>query len=220
MGSRRKFTLIEMLVVIAIISILASLLMPGLQKARNTARNVSCLGNLRQIGITWGLYWNDNEGLIPIRSTWSWFSWGGFNNGHVQSTPLSQRLFTPGTSSLDAGSFKCPSDNDRGAIGMGAWETVWNAYATSYSFWDGCTTLTGGKPTKVSRYKQLSKNILNGDTTMYAATTAGWPGHTGIFTWHSEYGYVSNVLYMDLHSASVDLSNRKSDDSVHNFYPK
>lgn len=59
------FTLIELLIVIAIIAILAAMLLPALNNAREKARGISCTSNLKQIGTAFNMYANDNKGCLP-----------------------------------------------------------------------------------------------------------------------------------------------------------
>jgi len=59
------FTLIELLVVIAIIAVLAALLLPALESARERARAVQCVGSLRNLGLAYQSYVNENDGLMP-----------------------------------------------------------------------------------------------------------------------------------------------------------
>ncbi len=75
-----NFTLIELLVVIAIIAILAAMLLPALSKARSKARAISCINNLKTIGLGANLYMDDHNGRLLHTYTKTAGVDGGFYN--------------------------------------------------------------------------------------------------------------------------------------------
>jgi len=67
---RRAFTLIELLVVIAIIAILAALLLPALAAAKDKAKRIMDVGNMKQLGLAFNMYIGDNNDAIPYTGLW------------------------------------------------------------------------------------------------------------------------------------------------------
>lgn len=224
--SRRRqcgFSLLELIVSIAIVAILVSLLLPALRMARDAARTAVCAGNLKQMGYAWRLYLDDYRQFPQHTETPDW-NFGGveFRAGTGQpylaeDRPLNAYLASSAEAARErlATQFRCPSDwgvslnvgpsHLRGVSVLGDEETAFEFFGTSYraNIYLLDASLTGIDPSGRSlrenevRTVPSSQLLLTADAGwFYATREKGEPGSELNASWHGTFG-AGNMLAMD-----------------------
>jgi prepilin-type N-terminal cleavage/methylation domain-containing protein/prepilin-type processing-associated H-X9-DG protein len=224
-ASRTAFTLVELLVVIAIIALLVSILLPALNKARESAKSLVCKSNLRQISLGFLYYADDNDNRFPSRTPistsvyyaayteqlvgqnyWNFFWVQGAN-------PNWEFLLEKDTTRnyiSDWRVFECPSDQGDAVYAFGK-DNLYANLGTSYwyncrdNFEDADDSHPGSLLERdIDTIKSPSEVIVLGEPGAYLFHD---PVEKLRFRWHNPDQSFGNVVFADFHVEGVTFDN-------------
>jgi prepilin-type N-terminal cleavage/methylation domain-containing protein len=211
------FTLIELLIVVAIIGILVTLLMPSLNSAKEKAKIAVCLSNHKQMATAYLLYASTN-GQLAVVHTW-YRDFIGESGYKGWGSPEEER---PLNQFADPEVGKCPSD--KGAVNNNWNKSQWDAFGSSYYVTyasstnvDKSTNVPSSKTgLYVTEFLKPDRKIMFYNSNLGFGTKKDWNHPSGKAKWHSTKNPQYPVSFIDGHAEFLNFSWKKKS----GYYPK
>jgi len=189
-GKRAAFTLIELLVVISIIALLISILLPALRAARESAQSISCLSNLRQMGVAIHAYAAEHEDTMPMSGE-RWISSAMIDSPETGGVGYNWMGLLHKNNRMPLDVFICPADEFSDTITETAFHASTSGGSISVQTSYGAPFISYGTASQVTDWKPPwsipTLNVKSGPTRIAdvpnpSKMVQGWDGARYIVT--------------------------------------
>lgn len=223
---KNSFSLIELLVTIAVIAILAGLLLPALNAAREKARAIECMGQMKQLGIATVQYMNDNKDYFPVVSVVEgiadsndiWRNLMAFRKiaVYMNKSDTVIKYLNDERPRGEHAPFLCPSSSIKTTpVQIGHYNGNRHIFGPDYWAKDSVESINCYFRSTI--LKSPSKMFVYNETLPNNALGYGWSGQTKALSyaldlsyqnvegWRMEHGRGSNLCYGDMHVGTLKL---------------